>query len=352
MLRALRSFAGIPWTAWTVLAVVVALIATASPMRRPPPLSEISITDIALYRAITASVQAGGDYYDIALSEQRAHGYPTRPAVTVREPTEAWLLAALRIDWLRRAVLIVLALFSVLLVHVALRRDGIGPATRVAGTILSTSGLVFLLNPAAPYLHEVWAGFFTMGAIAAWRPNHYASTVALALAACLFRETSAPVLLIMGTFALAERRWREAGTWCAAIVIFGLTIGLHLWFASHRSVPTDGLSPGWLAVGGWNFILATTKKNIVLSLLPRVWLGAVVALSLIGFAMTRGPWERRLGAVVLAYAGLFCFFGQPYNDYWGFLYAPLLPLGLAFAPRLLTSLLATPTRGLIMKLKM
>jgi hypothetical protein len=335
MLKVLRLFAGIPWTAPAVLALIFALMASAGPVRHQTGFPQSSFTDIALYRAITTHVQAGEHYYDVAALEQRAHGYPIRPAVTIREPTEAWLLAALETDPLRRAAIITLALFSVTAMHLALRRDAIGPVTRIVGTLSVMSSLVFLLNPVAPYLHEVWAGFLITASIAAWRPERYVAAVVLALFACLFREIAAPVLLVMGAFAIAEKKWQEVTAWCVAIGVFGMLVMLHLWLASREALPTDGVSPGWLAVGGWNFILATAQKNVVLSLLPSACLSAVVAVSLIGLAAANSHWERRLGAVVLAFIGLFCVVGQPYNSYWGFLYAPLLPIGLAFALRLL-----------------
>src|SRR5690606_27602468 len=46
--------------------------------------------DFDLYQAINERIAAGEGYYDAALDEQRARGFPTKPFVTVRPPTLAW----------------------------------------------------------------------------------------------------------------------------------------------------------------------------------------------------------------------------------------------------------------------
>ena len=46
--------------------------------------------DFDLYQAINERIAAGEGYYDAALDEQRASGFPTKPFVTVRPPTLAW----------------------------------------------------------------------------------------------------------------------------------------------------------------------------------------------------------------------------------------------------------------------
>lgn len=334
MQKAVRFLVRFPWPAVAVLTAVLVLIATAGPEPTTEPAPPNAFTDIMLYRAITKRVQAGEDYYAVAAAEHRAHGYPLKPAVTVREPTEAWLLAAMQTDLVRRAGLFALGLFAVIAVHGALR----DPMTRITGTVLAATCLVFVPTPSAPYIHEVWAGLLIACSLAVWRPGRYAASIALAVAACLFRELAAPVLMVMASFALTERRWREAGAWCAATAVFGALALIHLWLAGQQAVPSDKVSPGWLAAGGWNFILATARRNIILALLPSGWLSAAVAMSLVGLACAEGLWARRVSAVVLSLVGLFCFAGRPDNAYWGFLYAPLLPLGLLYAPRALRDL--------------
>src|SRR5215472_14843627 len=51
---------------------------------------------------------------------------------------------------------------------------------------------------------------------------------------------------------------------------------------------------------------------------------------LFGFACANGACGRRVATVIFAFAGMFWFAGRPDNAYWGFLYTPLMPLGLVF----------------------
>jgi hypothetical protein len=163
-------------------------------------------------------------------------------------------------------------------------------------------------------------------------------SIALAFAACLFRELAAPVLLAMAACALIERRSREGLAWCGATAAFGALVSIHLWFASRQSLPTDLASQGWTEIGGWRFILTTARRNVALFPLPTAILSVAVALALLGHARAANPWARRIAAVTLAFVGLFWFVGRPQNVYWGTLYAPLIPLGLLNAPRLLRDL--------------
>src|SRR5204862_73986 len=60
-------------------------------------------TDMRLYRDIVTEMQAGKGYYQAATDTQRAHHYPTRPFVTVREPALYVLAATQGWDWLNFA---------------------------------------------------------------------------------------------------------------------------------------------------------------------------------------------------------------------------------------------------------
>ncbi|MFD2579857.1 hypothetical protein ACFSTD_17470 [Novosphingobium colocasiae] len=47
--------------------------------------------DIALYKAAIRRIQAGQNYYDFIVPEQRARDYPVNPGLAVRLPTLAYL---------------------------------------------------------------------------------------------------------------------------------------------------------------------------------------------------------------------------------------------------------------------
>jgi len=58
-----------------------------------------------------------------------------------------------------------------------------------------------------------------------------------------------------------------------------------------------------------------------------------------GLAGWRGETGRRCLGTTVAYLAAFAVVGQPFNEYWGLLYAPLLPLGIAQAPAALRDLI-------------
>lgn len=301
-------------------------------------------SDEALFEGIARRVQNGEDYYAAAAAEQRAHGYPTKPAVTIREPTTAWLMAALRYDAARWAAILGLAAFAILAMHRAFVSQGMTALGRAVG-MLAVAGGLDAGAPSAPYVSDVWAGLLICSALAVWRPGRYAASIALAFAACLFRELAAPALLAMTACALTERRWREAASWCAAAGAFGVLAAVHLRFASHQALASDLASQGWVRIGGWRFILLTARRNLALTLLPNPLVSIVVALAFFGLTRAPGPWGRRLATICFSFAALFWLTGRPDNRYWGTLYAPLLLVGLIYTPRLLRDLV--PQRPLV-----
>lgn len=329
-----RFLTGQPWPALGVLAGIAILSVYAGlhlPPALPPKAGEFD--DIALYQIIVTRVRSGENYYAAAAAEQRAHGYPTRPAVAIREPTEAWMLATLSTETARRTAMLLLAAFTVFSLFYALEWQGASPLKRVAGAVLATTGTV--VSVTNPYVHEAWASLLISSAVCVWRPGRYRASVALAFTSCLFRELAVPVLLAMGACAALDRRWREVGAWCAATVVFGMVVLIHLWFASHAALPGDRVSPGWAAFGGWLFILANARRNVAFHFLPAPLLSVVVALALLGFLKADGPIGRRIATTTFTFVVLFWFVGRSDNDYWGVVYQSMLPLGLLYTPRLL-----------------
>src|SRR5690606_12052207 len=61
--------------------------------------------DFDLYQSINRRLTAGEGYYEAALAEQRASGFPTKPFVTVRPPTLAWSSLVLGLEGWRLAAL-------------------------------------------------------------------------------------------------------------------------------------------------------------------------------------------------------------------------------------------------------
>jgi len=59
---------------------------------------------------------------------------------------------------------------------------------------------------------------------------------------------------------------------------------------------------------------------------------------LLGLAAWRGGIGARLSLTAGAYVAAFAMVGQPFNDYWGLMYAPMLAFGFAAAPAVLRDL--------------
>jgi hypothetical protein len=78
--------------------------------------------------------------------------------------------------------------------------------------------------------------------------------------------------------------------------------------------------------------------NVFLRDLP-VWVSAIcLPLSLLGLASWRNETGLRVFLTASAYIAAFAVVGQPFNDYWGLMYVPLLPLGLVRAPAAISDL--------------
>jgi hypothetical protein len=327
-----------PWAARLVLLLIVALSLStlAGPRLEPPPPTPAGphYTDRELYAEIVRRVGQGQDYYAVAAAAQRAHGYPTGPPWAFREPAEAWLLALLRTDVVRWAALLLLAAAAVVLIRNAADQAP-GPTWRRIGmTLLFGVGLAIVGVPAAPYLQENWAAVLIGLSLACWRPSgrRWALTVAFGLLACLFRELALPYMLAMAGFAALERRRQELIAWGLALAVLAAALAVHFTLAAGQHLPGDGVSPGWVRLGGWPFAVLAARRNIVLAVLPAPVASLVLLASLLGLVAARSPWTSRIAGTAGAFLLMFMVVGRPDNYYWGLMIAPLLAMGLPFAP--------------------
>jgi hypothetical protein len=294
--------------------------------------------DVALYRAIVERMQAGQGYYPAVAAEQQARNYPTTPFVTWRLPTMAVVLSALgKADAGR--LLQALAASTVLLWVLVLIRAGFQRGMVLAVGLLLGTGVTLALPMPAPslYLHETWAGVLIALSLGL-RQSAWPLAVLAGFAAMACREHALLFVAVMGFCALLEGQRREALGWVAAMLAFGLYLAVHAWQVAEH-VGSDALeSSGWLALGGWEFVLQTAQWNVVV-LMVGPWLAAVaMPLALLGSGAWDHPLGRRLGLTVAGYTLAFMIVGRPDNDYWGIVCAPLIALSLAFAPSGLRSL--------------
>jgi hypothetical protein len=294
--------------------------------------------DAALYQKIVADMQAGQGYYQAAAAEHRALHYPTAPAQVFRMPTLAWLLAALRFPVLQYAVL--LGLYGVILVlfYREVRSRVTSLSARMGAAVFAVTGLSIVGVSGGVYWHEVWAALLIAASLLSYRAARWWPAVLCGLAACLIREIAAPYLLVMAGFVLWERRWKELFAWLAAMLVFAAAYRTHLGFAAQLYRPGDIVSSGWLAFGGWNFVLATAKWNILLHVLPYPLIALAVCAAVLGLAGAQEVRARRAAAIVAGYLTAFLVVGRPDNYYWGMLYTPLLGAGFLWAPAALRDL--------------
>jgi hypothetical protein len=313
------------------LAVLLALGLVVAVRPGVPVRSAPGNGDQALYAAVAARTPALG-YYDAAVAEHRARGYPLRPVMTVREPALAWLTAALG-EGGRAWAFRLLGLAAIAAVLWRLRGEGLAAAALAAVGLLLGSG------PAQAGWHEGWAGLLLLVALACAGTRNWWIGCAAGLAAALFRELAAPALGLMMLFALIERRRTEAWGWAGALLLFAGAYALHAHAVQGRTGTGDLASEGWLAWGGWRAVLAQVRVSTPLILGPAAVTAAVVPLALLGWAAAPGGFARRVAATMAIFVVAFLAIGRADNLFWGLIWAPLLPAGLAWAPAAVRGLL-------------
>lgn len=330
-------YAGLSPTAARValaaLAVLVLLswtaLVTADPTAAAPPPGEGG--DLQLYAGIVDALRHGGTYYAVTADALRTNDYPLRPFVTFRLPTlatmQAWLpeqvvaallyllAAGVTLAWLERF-------------RTALRR----PVAVWTAALLLAGGCIAAWQAELAAFHEIWAGLLIALSLARYRPDRWLEAVGWALTAALIRETAALYLLVMLALALRDGQRREAFGWTVALAALALVVGAHAQAVAQVVGPLDPASPGWAGLLGPGFVVRTWHASTALVLLPLVLAAPLVALALAGWTAWRDPVATRAAATLAAYALLLATAGRLDTFYWGLLTAPILLVGLAFAP--------------------
>lgn len=286
--------------------------------------------DLALYERISARVAAGEGYYAAATDEQRLAGYPTRPFVTVRLPTLAWLHVLIGAGGVR-LVEMALLLGCLLAVPGALGRMTTRPEQWGAYLMLLLGGAT-IAAPFAGLYHEALAGVLLSLTLLLYRPGLWWPALLVAGCALAVRELAVPFVLLWLAFALAGRRWREAAGVGALLAAFAGGMVLHYFAVAAAARPDDLASEGWNSMSGYALPLMVMARLTVLSLLPAALAAPLAILPLLGWLGLGG----RLGLfAALWFAGLFTMtslFARPENFYWVQLALPAYFAGFAFAP--------------------
>lgn len=287
--------------------------------------------DAALYRAIVARVHAGESYYDAGARELARLDYPSSSVFNWRPPTYAWLLAALPSPVFGNALLALFGAAVVALTWRWVRGSGLRAAAGAAAALMSVA-MAGALVGGYVFMQELWAGILVALSVCLFAHGRWRAGVAASLAALAFRELALLPCAVGLALALRRRRWPEVVAWVAGLAAWAA------FMAWHRAQVLAHLPPGGLARGGWvvwggaAFVVETARWSPLFVALPSALVAAALPFVLLGLAGWRDPGVSRAALVVGGYLALFVAVGHPFNDYWGALYAPLLPLGLAAAP--------------------
>ncbi|HLN33327.1 MAG TPA: hypothetical protein VK395_36705 [Gemmataceae bacterium] len=287
--------------------------------------------DLRLYRSIVERVHAGENYYDAAGTELRARGYPTGSVFNWRAPVYAWVLGKLPAPVWGQVLLALLAIVTLLMAVGVLQREaGTWPAA--AGVLLLLGPFVWCIDGDAFFAQELWAGVLITFSVCAYGYGRWPMGLGAGLCALFFRELTLPYCLIAAGLAWRQGRRREVLAWVAGFALYAIFLAFHAREVLARVTPADRVPGSWLQFGGAPFLLATCRMNVFLFALP-AWVSALyLPLSLLGLLAWRGPVGTRLALTAGTYVAAFSIVGQPFNNYWGLLYTPLLSFGIVRAP--------------------
>jgi hypothetical protein len=284
--------------------------------------------DVDLYLAEAARIQAGESYYQAAKEELESRGYPTQSFLNWRTPLPVWLAGVLPPGW-AQGILIALSAVTLLAAgHVIARDAGLGRA--VVASLLLVGALLPVVLAGCYIMPEVWCGVFIAASLAAYGLGRRGCAVLLGLAALFVRELAAPYCAACACLAIADRRWRELGDWLMGAAAYALFYAWHLTNVLPLiEFGARGHAEGWIQFGGAAFVISLVQMNTYLLLMPQ-WVSAVyLVLALLGFAALAGDWGRRAAWAAIAYTLFFGVVGQPFNQFWGALIAPLFCFGAA-----------------------
>jgi hypothetical protein len=328
--RALSSLS--PTQARVVLAVIIAaalffVAITLSPLKSGyADAPDRGPGDFALYRAEIDRMHAGEAYYDVAGDELRTRGYPTRSIFNWRTPLPMWLVAKLPEPAVGQTALVLMAVGMWLLAFGLLesqlgRRASVAGIVTISGTVLPCMlGDLFVLP-------EMWAGILIGLSAVAYGNERRKLGFAAGLAALFVRELSGLWCLVCLVLEARERRWRGVALWGAGLAAYGVYFAVHVKAVLPLISAGDvAHEHGWVCFGGAGFVISTVQVNAWLLLLPQ-WITAIYfVVALAGAAGWSTSAGQRIGLGVAGYTLAFAVIGQPFNQYWGSLTAPLFAL--------------------------
>jgi hypothetical protein len=276
--------------------------------------------DAALWAEFVDDLASGKPYYETAVIDYRARGYPTFSVVNFRQPMLYQSMA-----WLGVSFMFTLRAAAVLLLIIRVWQQ-FGRWPWVAAV---AHACLFVAAPVSVYFAETWAGVLIgLSLLAALRGN-VAMSVAWAVVGLSIREIVAPYCVVMVALAVYRYRWGEVLMWVSGGIVYLATYAVHAANAL-RVIPVDEpASYTYFFFGGLALMVRAIMFHGLFAFLP-LWGAVPVLTALIVAGMARNmPAELRWTGI--AYMAFFFVVGQPFNNYWGAVAAPVLACWLPFA---------------------
>ena len=305
-----------------ILAALVCLTLTGlwtQPIQRRGTQAQSDGGDAELYRTVVESLRGGDSSYDALGGELRREGYPSASVLNWRTPAHLQMLRVLSLP-AASLLLKLLALVALLLVPLAFPRSSAGVLLITIGAQMGALATAF--TPDAAVIADVWAGVLVALSLAMYYRSQVAAAAALGATALFFRELAALYCVACGLIALAQRRRGEIYIWLLAALSYSVYFGIHVAQVSAHFQSGDRLhAESWIRWNGAAFILATISVNGWIAFAPR-WVSSLYgAIGIAGSTSSAAPPQVRLS--LLFYLVLFATAGQHFNEYWGFVTAPI-----------------------------
>ncbi|MBX7166108.1 MAG: hypothetical protein K1X74_07140 [Pirellulales bacterium] len=294
--------------------------------------------DVALYRAIVDRVQQGAAYYPAVARELAERGYPTASVFNWRPPLLLWAIGKAP-DPVWGQVVLGLAALALIGVGFAWLDQQLGMGTALLGGVLLCGAVMPCILGDLYLMSEVWAGVLLALSVAAYGVDRRRLGFAAGLAALFTRELILPYAGWCLVLAATQRRWREAACWTVSLAVYGFYLSQH-WAMVQTLIDPGARAhdQGWVCFGGWAFLIAIAQMNAYLLVSPQ-WAAAVyLPLAILGLAAWQSPAGWRLATTTMMFLVAFAIVGQPFNQYWGSMLAPLLCFGAAASVKALFEL--------------
>lgn len=296
-------------------------------------------SDLDVYQSVVGALRAGEGYYPALHRALLEGGYGALSPLNWRTPAFLTLLS-----WFPtlESAQVFLGLVTVIgwLMGVALVYRRSGTLAAIAAAVVLAASLCAIFAYRAELSFEIFAGTLILMSVSAYGLGWRWLGFALAVLALFVRELAGLYVLVCLALAVVERRRGETVAWIVALAAYAAFYAWHWTRLAAEITPADHAATGWLQLGGVPFALLTASFNGVLLAAP-YWLVALVLVLGVAGALSLPRAVLTIGLYLL----LFLFVGRPENGYWGALYAPLVALGLVWAPATLRGLVARSRRS-------